>query len=168
MEYPFLVLLHLFFAVLWAGGAIAAGFFFVPSVVEAGPAGAAVMGGVMKRGFANVMTISGGLVVLSGIRLYMLRFSVAWLTTANGIVLTVGALLGLGAFAIGLFVQKPAAQRIAALGAQIAASGAPPSAEQAAELGALRARLGKIARVTAFHLIAALVLMAAQRLAAAL
>jgi len=166
MEYATLLLLHVFFGIVWAGGAIAAGFFIIPSVLEAGPAGGAVMAGVMKRRFPLAMTTSALLVVLTGFRLYSVLFSGAWVVTPQGIVLTLGALAGLGAFGIGVFVQKPTADRLGALAVEVAASGGPPTPEQAAELERVRARLGKVARLTAWHLVAAAVLMAGHRLAA--
>lgn len=168
MEYPILILLHVFFAIIWAGGAIAAGYFIIPAVLEAGPAGGAVMAGVLERRFPMVMTASALVVVLSGIRLYSMQVSLDWLRTTHGIVLSLGALAGLGAFFVGLFVQKPAADKMGALGAKLAANGAPPSPEEAAEMEALRKRLGKAARVTAWHLIAAALLMAGHQLAARL
>jgi uncharacterized membrane protein len=168
MEYTSLILVHVFFGVLWAGGAIAAGFFIIPAVLEAGPAGAAVMAGVLKRRFPIVMTGSAVLVVLTGLRLYTMRLSTAWLGTTHGIVLSVGALAGLGAFAIGLFVQKPTADKMGALGARLSAADGPPSPEDAAEMRRLRTRLGKVARVTAWHLIVAALMMAAHQLAARL
>jgi len=168
MEFATLLLLHVFFGILWAGGAIAVGFFIVPSVMEAGPAGGAVMAGILKRRFPVLMTVSAVLVVLSGLRLYTMRFSGAFLGTPEGIVLTLGALLGLGAFFIGIFVQKPTAERMSALGAQIAAAGGPPTPAQAEEMQALRARLGRVARLTAWHLVLASLLMASHRFAAML
>jgi len=168
MEYVMLILIHVAFGVLWAGGAMTAGFFVIPAVMEAGPPGGAVMGGIMKRKFAVIMTSSGLVVVLTGLRMYMVRFSAAWLGTAEGIVLTLGGLAGLGALAIGLAIQKPTAERMTALGAQLAAAGAPPTPEQAAEMAALRARLLKIGRVTAFHLLAATLFMASHRMFAAM
>jgi hypothetical protein len=50
------------------------------------------------------------------------------------------------------------------LAQQITASGRPPTPEQASELQASRARLGRIARLTAWHLLGAALLMAMQRL----
>jgi len=168
MEYVTLILLHVFFGILWAGGAIAAGFFIIPAVLEAGPAGGPVMAGVLKRRFPVVMTASALVVVLTGLRLYSMRFSLDWLGTTHGIVLSIGALAGIGAFIIGFFVQRPTADKMGALGAKLAAKGAPPSPEEAAEMQALRTRLGKVARVTAWHLIVAALLMAAHQLAARL
>ncbi len=168
MEFSTLLLVHVFFGILWAGGAIALGFFVVPSVLEAGPAAGSVMAGVLKRRFPVLMTVSAVLVMLSGIRLYSVRFSGAFLGTPEGIVLTLGAILGLGAFFIGLFVQRPIADRMGALGAQIAAAGGPPTPAQAEEMQALRARLGKIGRLAAWHLLVSAFLMASHRLAAML
>jgi len=166
MEYATLILLHVFFGILWAGGAIAAGFFIIPAVLEAGPGGGAVMAGVVKRRFPIVMTASALLVVLSGLRLYTVQVSSSWIATPQGIVLSLGGVLGLGAFFIGVFVQKPTAERLGALSAEVAAAGGPPTPAQAAELQALRHRLGKVARLTAWHLIVASLLMAGHRLVA--
>ena len=168
MEYTGLVLLHVFFGILWAGGAIATGLFIVPAVLEAGPAGGMVMAGVVKRRFPILMTLSGIVVVLSGLRLYTIRFDPSWVGSPEGIALSLGGLLGLGAMGVGLFVQKPTVERLGALSAQLAAAGTPPSAEQGAELAALRVRLGRAARLTAWHLVGAAFLMAGHRLFAAL
>lgn len=168
MEYLSLVFVHILFGVVWAGGAISAGLFFIPSVDDAGPAGGPVVAGLMRRKYPITLTVSGLLVVLSGARMFMIRFSPAWLHTPEGIVLSLGALLGLGALGLGLFVQKPTAQRLGTLGGQIAASGAPPTPAQAAEMKALRERMTRIGRLIAWHLVGATMLMAIHRLAAAL
>ena len=168
MEFPFLILLHVVSGILWAGGATVLGVFVLPAVIEAGPAGGVVMAGVVKRRMPIVLTMAAALVVLTGLRLYMLRFSGAWLTSPEGIVLSLGALLGLGAFILGVFVQRPAAEKLAQLGAEIAKSGGPPSASQAGQLRALQAKLQRVARLTAWHLIGASLLMASHRLAAML
>jgi hypothetical protein len=112
--------------------------------------------------------VAASIVVLTGVRLYMVRFSSTWVTTPEGLVLTLGALLGLAAFVMGVFIQKPAVEKMSALGARIAASGAPPTPELAAEMQRLRARVRKIASLTAWHLLGAAVLMSVHRLAAAL
>jgi len=166
MEYASLLLLHVFFGILWAGGAIAVGLFVIPSVFEAGPGGGAVMAGILKRRFPIVMTASGAIVVLTGLRLYSILVSGAWIVTPQGIALSLGALAGLGAFTIGVFVQKPTAEKLGALAGQVAAAGKPPTPDQAAELDRLRTKLGKVAKLTAWHLIVAAVLMASHRLAA--
>lgn len=168
MEFPVLILLHVAFGILWAGGAIVLGLFVLPSVLDAGPAGGAVMAGVVKRRMPIVLTMAAALVVLTGLRLYMLRFSVDWLTSPEGFVLSLGALLGLGGFGLGVFVQKPTAERLALLGLQVAQSGGPPTATQAGELRELQAKLRRVARLMAWHLMGASLLMASHRLAAML
>jgi hypothetical protein len=164
MEYLSLLAIHVALGIVWAGGAISAGLFIIPSVLDAGPAGAAVMAGVVRRRLPIVLTAAAVLVVLTGLRLYMVRFTTAWLATPQGIALTLGGVLGLGAFVIGVFVQRPTVERLGALGATIAASGRTPTPEQTAEMQALRQRLRKVAAVTAWHLVGATILMASHRL----
>ena len=105
MEYLSLVLLHVFFGAIWAGGAIATGFFIVPAVLDAGPAGGPVMAGVAKRKFPTVMSVAAVLTVLAGIRLYSIRYAPGWVASKEGIVLSLGALLGIGAFVMGVFIR---------------------------------------------------------------
>lgn len=170
MEYPILLLLHVVFGALWVGAAVLSGFFLVPSVLEAGPAGGQVMAGMMRRKFALAMTVFAIITVLAGIRLFMLRISMggsAWLGTPEGIVLIVGSVLALGGFGIGAGMQGPTAMKIGALGAQIAKAG-KPTPEQGVQMGALQQRLAKAARLQAYHLLAALVLMAGHTLAISL
>ena len=168
MEYLLLIALHVFFGILWAGGAVMAGLFIIPSVLEAGPAAGPVMAGVARRRLPAMLSFAAVIVVLTGVRLYMLKFTPEWLVTKEGLALSLGGLLALGAFVMGLFIQKPAAERLGTLSAQIAASGAPPTAAQAAELQALRTRLGRIAKLTAWHLLVAALLMATHRLVSVL
>ena len=164
MEYLSLVFLHVAAGILWAGGAIMLSLFVIPSVLDAGPAGGVVMAGISKRRLPVVLTVSAVIVVLTGLRMYMVRFTPAWLTSAEGLALTLGGLLGIGAFIIGFFVQKPVAGRLGALAAGIAASGAPPTEAQVAEMTELRARLRRVAALTAWHLIGATLLMSSHRL----
>ena len=168
MEYFILVILHIFFGIFWVGAATAAGFFLIPAIMDAGPGAGAVMAAIVKRKFPIVISAAAVIVVLSGARLYMIRYSPEWLSAPEGIVLTLGALLGIAALGIGLGIQKPLAEKLGALGARIAASGKPPTPAEAAELQALRQRLARIAKVTAWHLLAAALLMASHRLAASL
>lgn len=163
MEYPILLLLHVLFGALWVGGAVLSGFFLVPAILEVGPAGGQVMGGMMRRKFALAMTVFAVITVLAGIRLFMLRVGMggsAWLGTPEGIVLSLGSLLALGGFGIGAGMQAPTAMKMGALGAQIGQAGGKPTPEQGAQMLALQQRLAKAARLQAFHLLAALVLMA--------
>jgi hypothetical protein len=168
MEYLLLILLHVFFGIIWAGGGVIAGLFILPSVLEAGPAGGMVMAGVARRKLPLLFIIAASIVLLTGVRLYMMRFTTDWFVTKEGLALTLGALLAVGAFVMGVVVQKPTVERLGKLSAQIAASGAPPTAAQAADLQALRQKLRRIGALTGWHLLAAALLMAAHRLIAVL
>jgi hypothetical protein len=170
MEYGILIFVHVVASSLWAAVAFFYGAFLVPSIGEAGPAGGAVMGGLMKRKMPEFMTAMAVLGVLSGLRLYMLRFGVegaglAWVGTPEGIVITLGSLAGLHAFIKGLLVSKPMAEKAGALGAQIAQAQGKAAPELVAEMQALQAKMAKIARGSGFELLAAFLLMASHRLA---
>jgi hypothetical protein len=171
MEYGVLIFVHVAAASLWAVVAFFFGAFVVPSILEAGPAGGAVMGGLMKRKMPVFMTATAVLGVLSGLRLYQMRFSaegagLAWVSSPEGIAITLGSLAGLHAFIKGLLVSKPLAEKIGALGAQIAQAQGKPAPELLAEMQAAQAKMGKVARGSAFELLAAFLLMSAHRLLA--
>jgi hypothetical protein len=158
VEYYILVFLHVATGIFWGGSLLFTGFFLIPSILEAGPGGGAVMAGVMKRGYSKAMSIAAIVSILSGLRLYYLRFQGGGIATPEGIVLTLGGLLGLGAWALGLFKQRPLAEKMAALVKEGRGAEVPPVAAQFA----------KIAKVTAWHVVAVVVLMAGHRLAALL
>ena len=158
MEYGVLVLVHVLCAFIWGGGVLITGFYFVPSILESGPGGGAVMAGVMKRKYSLIMGVTSILAILTGLRLYAIRFSPAWVATSEGIVLTLGALLGLSAWGIGAFRQRPLAEKLGLLAKE----------GRHAEIPATAAQLARIARVGAWHIVAVIVLMAGHSLAASL
>lgn len=163
MESLVLVIFHVTAGALWTGFAVFQGFWLMPSLLEAGPGGGAVMAGIVKRRFVLWITVLSWIALLSGLRLYMIRFSPQWLGSAEGILITIGMVLSVGAAVIAGARQRPLAQRLAEISQSLKG---PPSAEQAAEMKALGERLVRVAKVTAFHLLGALLLMAAHRLAA--
>ena len=166
-EYLALVFIHVVGGIFWAGAAIISGFFLIPAVVEAGPSGGAVMAGVLRRKLPLRSTGAAFVTVLAGMRLYALRFNHVWAVSPEGLVLGLGGLLGLSAFYIGFFRQKPVADKIGKLSAAIALSRGKPTPEQQAEIQGLLLRLQKYAKVQAWHLVAVMVLMASHRLASA-
>lgn len=156
LELPVLRLIHIAFGILWAGAAIVMGWFVIPAVREAGPPGGAVTRGIVGRRLPQVALGSGLLTVLTGLRMYQLRFSTAWVWTLEGLALSLALLVGLSALAIGIFVQRPIAMRLAAL----AAPGGPPSEE----IKRLSDRLGRIGNALAWHAVTMVVIMAGLRL----
>src|SRR6187551_3303644 len=119
MEYAALILVHVASAFVWGGGVLIAGFFFVPAILEAGPGGGAVMGGVMKRKYSEILLATGFLTILSGLRLYFIRAAApGWGGSPEGMVLALGGLLAISALAIGLFRQRPLAMKMGKLAAE--------------------------------------------------
>jgi hypothetical protein len=171
MLFAVLIFVHVFCGTLWAVGAFTIGFFVIPSVLEAGPGGGLVMGGiVVKRKFPIFMTLWAALAVLSGLGLWAIDFNakggVSWLTHPEGVVLTLSALGALHAFVKGLLVQKPTAEKMAALGIQIAQAQGKPDPALLEEMKATQAKLGKVARSGAFELLGVAALMALHQILA--
>ena len=75
----------------------------------------------------------------------------------------VGALCAIAAMGFGVFVTRPNVGRLLALGRQVAESGAPPTPEVGAEMGAIQQRLKRAARVSLGLLIVAVVAMSSAR-----
>src|SRR5258708_3291873 len=115
MGFQILILVHVVSSLIWGASAILGGFFLVPAMLEAGPAGGQVMGGMMKRGYTPFIGISAVLALVSGVWLYSLRFSPAWAATPEGIVLSLGGLLGISAWAIGLTRMRPLSEKMGKL-----------------------------------------------------
>lgn len=78
MLFSFLIAIHVISAGVWTGMAFLFGAFVLPSIVEAGPGGGAVMTGLIKRNLAVIMPIFGVTTILSGACLG------AWILTAKG------------------------------------------------------------------------------------
>lgn len=74
--------------------------------------------------------------------------------------LTIGSIAGIIAWLVGWFVIRDIVNRMARLVQQIQAQGTPPTSEQAAELGALGARLHAVSQMNLVFLIIALLGMA--------
>lgn len=171
MLFASLIFIHVLFGALWAVGAFIVGFFVIPSVIEAGPGGGPVMGGVIvKRKFPIFMTVWALLAVFSGLALWHIDFDAKggldWVKRPEGAVLTLAALGALHAFVKGLLVQKPAAEKLGALGAQLAQAKGKPDQALLDEMKAAQAKLAKVARGTAFELMGVLALMALHQLLA--
>lgn len=163
MELWVLRLIHITCSVLWGGWTAMVGLFLLPAIAEAGPAGGAVMAGVMKRRFTLWMNLLGVLSVLSGLRLYTIYANAEWLKSGPGISLSLGAVLALVAFGVGHAVSRPTAVRMYVLQGSIKAVGGPPSAEQAGELQRLAGRAVLAGRVNAWCSVGAALCMAASR-----
>jgi hypothetical protein len=160
-------LIHIASGTFWVGAAFAFFLFIQPSVRELGPEGQKFMGHLgAKRKLPGIILISAILTVLAGILLYIRvsdGFSPEWITSGPGIGFTVGGVAAIITVTLGLIATKPAADRMGALGQEIAGSGGPPTPDQAAEMQRLQARLLLMGRVSMVLLAIAVVTMATAR-----
>jgi uncharacterized membrane protein len=140
-------ILHIMAGVLWVGAAFLFVGFIGPSAAEVGPsAGPLLSVAVHKRKVTKVITGLGMVTVTAGWILWIKDLSLAgslgdWVGSRFGLVLTIGAVLAtIAAFEGALGVGRNV-ERLVGVGDAVAASGGPPSPEQAAEMGRLQAEL---------------------------
>jgi uncharacterized membrane protein len=160
-------LIHIAAGIFWVGAAFVFFLFIQPSVRELGPEGQQFMGhlGTRKK-LPGIILISAILTVLAGILLYIRvsdGFSADWIGSGPGIGFTIGGVAALVTVILGLIITKPAADRMGALGQQIAAAGGPPKPEQLAEMQRLQGRLLSIGWVSMVLLVISVVTMATAR-----
>lgn len=162
-------LLHVAGGVFWAGMAVGFALYILPTARVLGPAAGPFMQGLMSpKRLPLAMTVAALATTLSGLVLFWrmagTNFAM-FLGSAFGMVLAWGALAALGAFVLGFAVNKPTAAKVQKLGAEIAAAGAPPTQEQAAQMAALQQRLRMAANTGAILLGLSAMLMGIARYA---
>ncbi len=136
--------IHILSGVFWAGSTLVFATYIEPSIRASGPEGGKVMQRLAAAGYSKAMAIAGGLTVLAGLLLYWTasgHLRLAWITTGQGLALTLGGLSAIVALVIGFSIQSKAVKRMGAIGAAVQAAGGPPSPEQAAEMATLSERL---------------------------
>lgn len=159
-------LLHVGLGVFWVGAMLFSSFFLLPAMRDAGPDGAKVAAGLMRRGFMNVMPVVALLTVLSGVYLYWFvsgGFQPAYMGSRRGITYGLGAVASIVAFALGVGIMRPAMLRAAGVSAQAATADADARERAMREAQALRARAGAMGRIIAWLLILATITMAIGR-----
>lgn len=159
-------LIHIFAAVFWVGTIWYFALFFLPRVKTFGQDTGRIMQTMSAPPFPMYMTSAAVLVALSGIIMYAnasAGFSGAWIATAPGIALTIAGILGIAAAFIGVFESRPATQRMAQLGREVAASGKPPAPAVMQEMQAVSAKLERALYRTAYILLVTIIGMATFR-----
>jgi len=160
-------LLHIMGGFFWAGSALVLARFILPAIRASGPAGGAVMQQLMQhRKLPVAINIAAAIAILSGLGLVWEMQSISngmWAHSAMGRTFSIGGVLGLTAAIIGGAIARPTANKIGALGAQIAATQGPPSAEQAAQMQALQNRMAKTVGIVAGLLSLTVAFMAVAR-----
>jgi hypothetical protein len=158
--------IHIVSGVFWAGAVFLMVGFIFPAVRSLGPQAGRFMEEVTKRRLPVFMNAASGLTMLTGLIMYIGAIAStdgAWLETGAGMGFTVGAVATIVAAVLGGTVSRRGAKRMATIGEAIKAAGGAPTPEQAAELGAVQARMGKALRVVAVLLLVAVTSMATSR-----
>src|SRR5262245_51669695 len=109
-------LIHIGSAVFWVGGTLFLWRFVTPAVQKMGADGAKFMRALLNdTPYLTAIPAAAVLAVLSGGWMYIRDsqgFNADWFRQTSTIVLTIGALAGIGAAGHGLFVIKPTADKI--------------------------------------------------------
>jgi hypothetical protein len=160
-------IVHILAGVFWVGAAFTTILFLQPTAREVGPAAGPFMAHLAgKKRLVDWVLRAAGLTILAGLLMYW-RASGGldrdWITSAQGLALTIGALCGIGAFSLGLSVVRPSIMATLAIGAEVAASGGPPTPEQASKLQALQERGKAVGQIIVPLLVIAVSGMAAWR-----
>jgi hypothetical protein len=160
-------IVHILAGVFWVGAALTVILFIQPTAKEVGPAAGPFMSHLAgSKRLVDFVLGAGGLTVLAGLLMYW-RVSGGlepdWIGSTYGITLTVGALCAIAALAIGGSVVRPGIMATLAIGREVAASGGPPTPEQAAQLQALQRRSHAAGKVIVPLLILAVAAMASAR-----
>ena len=145
-------IIHIFAAVAWVGGGIFLTSILSPTVQAAGPDGGRFMMRLASFGrMSRVLTVSSLLTVLAGLLLFWPtsgHLNPQWLSSAHGIVLTIGAILGILAFLHGAFVAGRATNEMGVVANEILAKQGPPAPEKLQQAQLLGAKLGRNAIIS--------------------
>jgi hypothetical protein len=160
-------LVHMGLGVFWAGAIFFVVIFLEPSVREAGPDGAKVMRGIMRRRYLNWLPLVAGLTILSGLALLeraSVGFNGVWFASPVGMGYTTGGVAAIVALIIGVFVMRRSVLKAAGLGAALEKNPDDPNRDTTmVQIQALRHRARIAGRWVAGLLTVAVVTMAVAR-----
>jgi hypothetical protein len=158
-------LVHIGLGVFWAGTALFTAFYLAPSLRDAGPDGAKVMAGLMRRRLFDVMPVVAVLTVLSGLWLYWkasLGFQPEYMGSSVGMMFGTGGAAAILALALGLIFVRPNMNKAASL-RQSAATAAP--AEREAQMAAAQAAQARGTMFTQIVTVLVIIAVAAMAIA---
>ena len=159
-------ILHILSGIFWVGTTLFLVLFLQPIISSSGASGGAVMGRLSLSRFTLAISLSAVFTVVAGFIMYGIDskgFQTDWILAPQGIVLTIGALSGIGAAAVGVGVQMPANIRLTKLQKEIQAGGGAPTPAQATEIKMLQARIGVASRWGAILMVIAVLGMSTAR-----
>jgi uncharacterized membrane protein len=148
-------LIHVVLGVFWAGTLISNALFLIPAIRDAGPDGAKVAAGLMRRRFLDIVPAAAGLTILSGLWLYWrasVGFDTAYMRSSRGITYGLGAVAAIAAFGVGMRVMRASMLKAAAL-SQSASALAPAERDaQLVKVQSLRMRAARAGQIVAWLL----------------
>lgn len=160
-------LVHILAGIVWVGFAWFMTFMLRPAVKAQGQEGQAFMRGLIKHTpVVGLMPVVALLTVVSGLLLYYRvsdHFNSDWMSSAAGVVLSVGSAIGIIEFIFGGAVIGPTMKKLGQLASQLEGQGGPPSDAQMTQLRALQNRMGWAEPLSSAMTIAAVIGMAAAR-----
>jgi len=160
-------LIHIIASVCWAGGGFIFFLFVEPTAKALAPTGMQfVQYMVTKRRFSIFMVISSTLTVLTGALLIWQLASgglLSYMKTGPGLGFSLGSVVGVVVYFIGMFGVNPRAIRLSKIGQEIQAAGGPPTPEQGAELHKLDREMSALGLADFILVAISLVLMASAR-----
>ena len=159
-------LFHIVGGVLWVGGAFLFVAFIGPAAAATAPASGSLLSHAVKqRHVATFLTTVAVTTVIAGWLMWA-RFAMqgdsvmGWVGSTYGLVLTIGGVLATVAAYFGITGVGNNVVRLVDVGDEVAASGGPPSAEQAARLAHLSAEIRKHGMIDIVLLVLAVAAMA--------
>ncbi len=156
---------HVGLGVFWVGALLLNTFFVGPAMAEAGPEGAKVGMGLMRRRLTDVLPAVAILTVLSGYWLYWrasLGFQPEYMGSGPGMAYGIGAVTATIALIIGLAVIRPSMLGAMSL-SQKAAAAAGEREQLLTQAQRLRVRAAQASLIVAWLLIITTVTMAIGR-----
>ena len=165
MNYLILVLrlVHIVGGIFWVGSALLMNFFVGPTLRATGDAGRQFAGHFMaKTRFVMAMNVSVIATMVAGFWLYGIDsnwFSSPWMSSGAGTGFSIGAVFAIVGLVTG-FMNGGNNRKLAKLGGEIQGK---PTAEQAAQLGAITKQQGWVVPVNTATLLLAAFFMAISR-----
>ena len=158
--------IHIFCGVFWVGFAFFNIGFLQPTVRATGAEGQKMMQYLtQKTRLLSTVYATATLTMLSGLIMYWILsgFRLSFIRSGYGVVLTIGSIAGVIAWIYAVVVIRGIFNRMQTIGQEIQAQGSPPTPEQATQMQALVARLGKVGQVALVFLVIALLGMSIAR-----
>jgi uncharacterized membrane protein len=157
---------HILLASIWFGVSFFTALYLGPAIQQAGPAGGAVIGAIIRRGFDRIMATIGGVTVLTGAWLFWRLtqgFDSSLMSTRIGMFFTAGGLVGIAAAAVGGGIVGRTSKQLFQLGNDMAKMADAEKAAAGQKVAALRARIEMGSKLLLALLFTAMVLMSVGR-----